>query len=297
MSAVLERAIDGLGVLHYEEFEPGEWLTKKGEPAKIGKRRYFLDEAIEDHLAGDYDAVSAIIGTLPKEALVRWAEDHGARGAIVAQEQGALKDVPLEQVIKVVRELKLGAEAVRDESAERGEAVHLAFHTLAAGEPMPRLDKYPPKWRGWIQGVATAWLQLDPTPIEAEFMICHPELRYAGRPDLLCVSGGQRVLFDYKSSLKGAIYLQAHYQTRGYAECFPFCGYEPPERIVIVAVRADGEVLLENCQVSPAQWQRLVEVYRDGKEVEKARRRAYNAAKEASAQMALPEATTTTTEA
>jgi hypothetical protein len=265
MSEVLERTLPELGLLRYEEFDAGEWLTKKGEPAKIGKRRYSLNDE-------DYDAVSAIVGTLPKEALIRWAEDHGARGAIVAQEQGALEDVPLDEVIKVVRSLKLGAEAVKDEAAERGDAVHLAFHTLATMGTVPVFADYPPKWRGWIKGVASAWLKLDPKPIEAEFMVCHPELHYAGRPDLLCFVDGQLTLLDYKSSLKGVIYEQAHYQTRGYADCFPFCGYPEPERILIVAVRADGEVLLEDCVVSSTRWQRLVALFNDRREVEKLRR-------------------------
>src|SRR5258708_1399962 len=90
---VVEKVFEGIGTLRYEDFGPGEWVTQKGEPAKIGRRRYLLD-------GEDYDAVSSIVDTLDKSGgLVPWAEDHGARGAVQAMEMGELKDVPLEDVI------------------------------------------------------------------------------------------------------------------------------------------------------------------------------------------------------
>ncbi len=121
---VVERTIDGLGVIRFENYGPGEWRTKAGEPAKIARRRYLLNGVV-------LDSVSSIVEVLSKPALVMWAEDHGARGAVEAMEAGELEDVPLDEVVKRVRSLGLGAKAAKDEGAERGQAIHTAFETLA----------------------------------------------------------------------------------------------------------------------------------------------------------------------
>ncbi len=257
---IVEREIDGLGLLRYEEHGPGEWLTKKGEPAKIGRRRYSLD-------GEQLDSVSSIVDTLDKSGgLVPWAEDHGARGAVQAMEMGKLKDVPLEEVILRVRELGLGSKAAKDDASDRGKAVHAAFQTLATTGEAPRLSDYPEAWRPWMQGCAKAWLKLDPEPIAAEFMVCNPEMGYAGRPDLLCRRKGETILIDYKTG-KGRIFEQAHYQTRGYVEAFPYCQIEPPERIVIVGIADDSSVDFVNCSATSKDWQALVTVFRSRKAV------------------------------
>jgi hypothetical protein len=258
---VVERTIKGVGELRFENFGPGEWLTKKGEPAKKARRRYLLD-------GKELDSVSSIVDTLDKSGgLVPWAEDHGARGAIEAAEMGELEGVPIEGVIHRVRALGLGAKAVKEEGADRGHAIHAAFQALAETGEAPKFGDYPQAWWPWVQGCAKAWLQLDPEPIDAEFMVCNPALGYAGRPDLLCRSKGGRTLIDYKSSLRGRIYEQAHYQTRLYVDCFEPCSIEPVERIVIVAIGGASEVRCEDCVTTPEQARTLIQAYRDRKQV------------------------------
>ncbi len=257
---VVERTIEGVGTLRFEDFGPGEWLTKKGEPAKKARRRYLLN-------GEEMDSVSSIVGTLSKEGLYPWHEDHGARGAVEAMEMGELEDVPIEDVVKKVRALGLGARAARDEGADRGKAIHLAFQTFAETGEAPKFSDYPKGWWPWVKGCAKAWLQLDPEPIEAEFMVVDPALGYAGRPDLLCRSKGQRVLLDYKTSTKGRIYEQGHLQTRGYSEAFEPCHLEPPDRIAIIGIDDGGNVEIEDCAATAAQWRNLVATFHDRKDL------------------------------
>lgn len=236
---VLERHFDGIGLLRFENFGPGQWLTKKGEPAKVARRRYLLD-------GDEFDSVSSIVGTIGAEGLIHWAEDHGARGGAKAQAMGELDGLGDEEIIERVRSLGLGAMAARDEAAARGTAVHVAGERLAAGEPL-RLADYPVEWRGWMQGLARAWLALDPQGGEVEQIVCHPHHRYAGRFDRTAYCGGALTLLDYKSG-KGKVYDKAHFQTRLYEMARRACGLEPVERIVIVGVDERGGFQLVDCE-------------------------------------------------
>ena len=256
---VLEKSIEGVGDLRFENFEAGQWLTQKGEPAKVSKRRYLLN-------GEQVDSVSSIVETLDKPALVPWAEKCGAQGAVEAERAGKLKGVSPEDAIYRIRALGMGSDGVVSEAQERGTAIHDAFHALATTGSPPALRDYPEAWWPWIKGTARAWLKLDPEPIEAEFMVCHPQMGYAGRADLLATSKGQRVLIDYKTG-KGRVYEQAHYQTRGYALAMPESLIEPPERIIIVGVGDDGHPNLVDCEATAEDWQALLHTFRSRKRV------------------------------
>lgn len=261
------------GLLRFEHFRKGEWLTLKGEPAKKERRGYYLDGEPLDF------SVSDIVGIFEKQALYWWHEDRGVRGGVRAARLGELDGVPEEEWAERVRFLDLGADAARDEASERGQAIHAVFQGLANGQPVD-VEAFPPAWKMWLLGALRAWHALRPTPIASEFLICHPEQGYAGRPDLYAMVDGARTLIDYKTG-KGRIYAEAHWQTRGYAEAFPFCGLEPPERILIVGIDDQGGFAFEDCDVEPEEWDSLVLVAKARKRVEArraARRRAEKAA-------------------
>jgi hypothetical protein len=254
---VAERDIPGLGTLRFENYGVGEWRTQKGEPAKKSKRRYLLN-------GEELDSVSQIVSVLEKPALYRWYEDRGARGAVQAERMGELADVPEEEIIQRVRLLGLGADAKKDEAADRGTAMHAALHVLATtGEP-PNLGDYPVEQRPWLMGATRLWMTLDAEPIESELIVCNPVLGYAGRLDLLCLTDGLRTLVDYKSG-KGRLYSQAHWQARGYADCLPHCGIEPVDRILIAGVDDEGGFQVVECSKSSEDWAALVHVYRANK--------------------------------
>jgi hypothetical protein len=256
MSEELVRHIPGIGDLVYENYGAGEWLTAKGVPAKKPRRRYLLN-------GEELDSVSSIVSTLDKgDGLNYWYEDHGARGGVFAERMGELEGVFIEDIVKRVRSLGLGAQAARDEAAVRGTAIHAAFHMFAKTGVYPHLSDFPEEWRGWVQGVAQVLLTLEPDPIEAEFIVCHPELKYAGRPDLLCWIGEERTLIDYKTG-NGRVYDSAHYQARGYAAAIP----DSIDRILIVGISEDGTFELVECEATMTDFLDLLNTYRSRKRI------------------------------
>lgn len=250
------RDIPGIGVLAFENYGPGEWMTKKGEPAKKSRRRYLLSD-------DELDSVSSIVDTLSKPALYNWYEDHGARGAVQAERMGELVDVPPEEIVKRIRLLGLGASAMRDEGADRGHAIHAAFHRLAVDGKVPNPADFPGIARPWVQGAMRAWLAMAPKMIAAEEIVCHPELGYGGRPDLLATVDGKTTLIDYKTG-KGRVFDQAHYQTRLYEMALRCLGVEV-ERILIVGIADDGGFELIDCDITEEEARGLILVYRSRK--------------------------------
>src|SRR4051812_38145501 len=90
------------GTLIFENADVGQWRTKAGTPAKRAKRTYSL----EGEELAELVSVTTVLDVLAKPALINWAEDHGARGAIEAQRMGELPDdLPLDEVIQRVRAL------------------------------------------------------------------------------------------------------------------------------------------------------------------------------------------------
>jgi PD-(D/E)XK nuclease superfamily protein len=253
------RDIPGIGVLKFEDYGPGEWMTKKGEPAKTSRRRYLLNDV-------ELDAVSSITGTLDKPALLIWYEDQASRGAVAAERMGELIDVAEEDYVKRVRALGLGASAARDEGADRGKAIHTAMHALAVeGRPANPAD-HPAEWRPWFQGAVRAWLALDPEPTASEEIVCHPEHGYAGRPDLLAIVAGKLTMIDYKTG-KGRVYDSAHYQTRLYAMALQRSLDIAAEQIIIVGIDDDGGFQLITCEATEADALSLLHTYRSRRRI------------------------------
>lgn len=227
------------GHLRFEQLPAGAWRTQKGTVAKKDRRRYLLD-------GDELPSVSSATGTLSAEALIYWAEDHGMRGAVEAERRGLFRGVAPEEFIRVARANGLGAEAVRDDAADRGKAIHAGFEGLARTGAIPNPADYPEAWRPWLQGAMRAWLALRPEAVEIEHMVCHPELGYAGRLDLIAVCddvagdglGRCLTLVDYKTG-KGKVYDRAHYQTRLYEIAARYEGLEIP-RIIVVGIDDEG---------------------------------------------------------
>ena len=231
------------GPLRFESFPAGTWLTKAGKPARKDKRGYYLNGA-------ELDSVSSIVGLLDKPALAYWIEDHASRGAVQAERMGELVDCPPEEIMHRVRALGLGSSAARDEGAARGHAIHAAFETLARTGESPNPQDFPTEWRPYVQGVARAWLALNPQAVHVEHMVCHPELRYAGRLDLLAECDGRATLVDWKTG-RGKVYDAAHFQTRLYAMALAQEDVAV-DRIVIVGLDQDGGFQLVDCEASEA---------------------------------------------
>jgi hypothetical protein len=251
----VERFIEGVGLVVFENYGPGTWMTKKGEPAKISRRRYLLD-------GEEQDAVSSITDTLDKPALQRWIEDQATRGAVVAERLGELVDVPEEDWAGRVKSLGIGATAKKEEGGDRGTVIHTAMDDLTRGI-IPNPADFPEIGRPWVRGAMRAWLKLDPKVIASEEIVCNPELGYAGRPDLVATVDGKVTLIDWKSG-KGRVFDQSHYQTRLYAMALHFCGIDV-ERILVVGIGNDGGHELIDCAVTEEEAKALITVYRSRK--------------------------------
>lgn len=259
------RNLPGIGVLKFEDYPPYSWLTQKGEPAKKSRRRYLLGET-ELTANTELDAVSSVKDTLSKGSLLRWIEDQATRGAVLAERLGELEDVPEEDWMLRVKSLGLGATAKKEEGADRGKAVHTALHTLASEGKPPNPAAHPPEWRPWMQGAIRAWLSLAPEMVEAEGIVCHPELGYAGRFDLLAMVDGQLTLLDYKSG-KGRVFDDAHYQTRLYEMALLRCLEIKVDRIVIIGIDDDGGFQLVECEASEEDALALLHTFRSRKRI------------------------------
>jgi hypothetical protein len=126
----------------------------------------------------------------------------------------------------------------------RGKDAHRFIETyLKTGELLPFTD-FEPQRRPYIQGAARFIFERDPQPVAdgVERLVCHPELRYAGRLDLLAVLNDSPALtlLDYKTNPKGNVYAKAHAQMIGYAVADRRCGGEPVERCAVVGLNGEG---------------------------------------------------------
>lgn len=209
-------------------------------------------------------SVTTILGCLEKRALYRWHEAQGAEGAIQAIRNGELDPASCEpsEAIEVVRALGLGADAAKQKAAERGLDVHGALEAYCATGEMPNVADLAPDARPYLPGLAKWLLKYDPTPIHAERIVCHPELAYAGRYDLLCEIGGFTALIDLKTSKSGRPYPEAHWQMEGYRAAEVAVGGDDPTQVAVVGVSPEGEYVHEPCMAERGSFASIVRVYR-----------------------------------
>jgi hypothetical protein len=148
------------------------------------------------------------------------------------------------------------ARAVRDESAERGKDVHHFVETfMREGVLLPFAD-FAPDRRPYLQGAARFLFERNPIAVNegVERLVCHPELRYAGRLDLLAVCNDSPALtiLDFKSNPQGNIYAKAHVQLLGYAVADRRCGGELIERATVVGLTEQGTYRLVETPMTEA---------------------------------------------
>lgn len=278
----IERHIPGIGTLTFLNAEPSQWLTQKGEPAKKAKREY----ALLPYRSSEpvvMDAVSSVLGVLDKYALRAWYERNGSAGTVVAFRRGLVTaETPVEDVYALVKEHDLGADAVKREAADRGTAIHAVFEALAKGEEAPDPADFPEQARPWLRGAMAAWRVLDPEPVEVEQIVCSPVDGYAGRPDLVARVGGALTLLDYKSN-RGQIFVESMYQTRLYERARRACGFEPCERLLVIGVDDQGGFCAVESDVTDAEVEALLSVFRSRRRVEAMIRAQVSAARKAAA--------------
>jgi len=216
-------------------------------------------------------SVTTVLGCLEKRALYRWHEAKGAEGTVLAVRHGLLDphDCIPEEAVEAVRAADLGADAAKKKAADRGLDVHGALELWAATGDLPPAGELAIDARPYLQGLAKWLVAADPVPVCAEQIVCHPELGYAGRYDLLADIGGLRALLDLKTSRNGRPYPEAHTQLRAYWEAEVAVGVEGIDNAFAIGVSPDGMFEAEPCCAHPKAFENVLAVYRDRLKIER----------------------------
>lgn len=149
--------------------------------------------------------------TWPKPALLEWYAKHGR-----------------------------DTDTLLEAAATRGRNVHrFVEHFMATGDLLEFSD-FPPEHHGYLQAAARFLWDHYPQPIAVEQLVVHPELRYAGRLDLIAMLDGAPTLLDFKSNTHGTIYTEAHVQATAYVIAHERCGGEPVAGTMLVGLAEDG---------------------------------------------------------
>lgn len=222
-------------------------------------------------------SVTSVLEILGKPALYRWNETFGIRGTVQALRAGLITaDTAVDDAPMIVRSANLGAEAAKDEAAERGTAVHVAQQVfLETGSP-PKLSDFEPAHRGYVQAWSNWLLDADPQPICVEQIVGSPKHGFAGRMDLRAMvrrPGTSRrldAIIDLKSNAEARIYDESHLQAAGYWLGAVECGHAEPEGGLIVAVGADGRYSEAPLAATGEDFLTVLATYRLMKRISKA---------------------------
>jgi len=93
-----------------------------------------------------------------------------------------------------------------EESRDRGTWVHQTTAAYDLGM-LPDPSAVIGRWAGWFQAYVAALKLIRPSWVDIERPLVHPSLRYAGRPDRVCVIVGVKGVLEIKT---GAPERKAH---------------------------------------------------------------------------------------
>jgi PD-(D/E)XK nuclease superfamily protein len=150
--------------------------------------------------------------TWPKPALLEWYAKHGR-----------------------------DTETLLERAAERGKAVHAFVERFMATGDLMAFSDFPAGHHGYLQAAARFLWDFFPQAIATERLVVHPELKYAGRLDLIAMVDGEPTLLDFKSNTHGRVYTEAHVQATAYAIADERCGGEPITRTMLVGLAEAGD--------------------------------------------------------
>lgn len=222
------------GTLVEFNFAPAGWLTKKGEPRQKDWREYYLTPftcecgstdtlhrigcpALKPKRVRVPSVTTLLSAIMPKDGLAPWYEYHGIIGGAYAYAAGLLNGrMEQDEIVRTVRKEGLGADAARDDAANRGINVHAILERFMQTGLAPNPAEHPEAHRPFIQGLTRWLLWADPEPLAVELLVADPERCYAGRVDLIAKINGRTRLVDLKTNPRGLIYDSAHVQTSLY---------------------------------------------------------------------------------
>lgn len=250
---------------HIVEFEhaPAGWLTKQGEPRKADWRAYHLTPVGGGKRRRVESVTTICDAILPKDGLAPWSERAGIAGAVEAVRRGLIAaDTPDDQAVQIVRANRLGADAARDQAADRGLNAHeILERFMLTGQP-PNPADHPERHRPFIRGLIRWLLKAEPEPVAVELLIADPERGYAGRLDLLAWIDGRLTLVDLKTQERGGIYESAHLQSRLYAQAEARWGTHEVQDVRVVVADGSGTYREMDCLVEPEVCEHALTFYR-----------------------------------
>jgi hypothetical protein len=212
-------------------------------------------------------SVTTALRILDKPGLQKWYEDGGAQGAmrLLSEHWIALEEASTmsgRELGDLVREHRVGADAIRDAAADRGTTIHRVLELWATEREVPNIADFPSEHHGYVQGLAAWLLQASPMPLMVEQFVVSPAHGYAGRVDFRGLVRGLDTLVDLKTGRTGVPWPEAHVQARAYAMASAECGLGMPERIMIVGVSDAGGFVEAECCAGEEDWLTVLEAYR-----------------------------------
>lgn len=266
------------------ELAPAGWLTKAGEPRQRDWRAYFITPPDSGKRVRVPSVTTLLDSICPKGGLPPWAESKGIQGAVRAMHMREITmDTHPEEAVEIVRAMRLGADAARDEAADRGVDMHLILETyLRDGKP-PSIGDFPIEHHGYVQAASRWLIEAKPVPLEIEQLVCEPIFGYAGRSDLVAEIGGYRVRVDFKTSEKAGIYGSSHLQVGLYERAGVMSGDPATDFQTIVVLAANGEYRSMPSMASPIAVERALHFYEAVKPIDAACESANRAEKKARA--------------
>lgn len=187
-------------------------------------------------------SVTTVLGrVLAKPELFDWYERMGAEAALRLERDGYLKHIKVEHVLEAIREARMGARPMSHEAMQRGKRLHRFMQTYLETGTVLSPSEFAQSERGYHKG-ATRWLmKADPQPSAVEQLVADPDDGFAGRFDMRGIVYGHDTIGDFKSNEKARIYPENGVQLAGYHSGDVACGSPPPDKLMVVAIGADGQ--------------------------------------------------------
>jgi hypothetical protein len=225
----------------------------------------------------DVPSVTGVLKVLDKPALIPWAESRGIAGAVKAMQLGEIHpddEASVANAVGIVRTLKLGADAARDQGADRGTSLHDALELYVKTGTVPNVGAFPIEHRGYVQALCRWLLTARPEPTAVEVCVGSIEHGFAGRLDLRANIDGRDLVVDLKSSATARVYDEAHLQCAAYIGGSIECGYDEPDGGIVVSIGSDGEFVVSECEAEYDDFLAILEVQQRVKALKKRRKAA-----------------------
>lgn len=249
-----------------------EYWDSTGLDGQPQQRRYMVD-------GERLPSVSTVAKYLDPsvDGLLYWSAGLTCEGvAQLAQQSGSIDWINSgEQIKRALREAELTWKDVRDQAAQRGTNVHeRIFAALSDRRTLPDLSALSAEERGYGQAAFKFWADVDPAPIMAEQMVASEAHRLAGRFDLLCTIGGERVLCDAKTRAKLTDRISDHVQLEGYRLALRESGFGEVDRTMVLVLGPDGSYRQFDGQATEADFLAALDAYRGNRGLSKRMRDA-----------------------